>query len=758
MSTLTSHQLEVVAHPQGHARVVAVAGAGKTTTLTHFIQQRLQQGDRPRRMLVLMYNKAAQLDFQRKLHGLLPDQSLPEVRTFHSLGLRIYKKLIEMGELPPFDGSLLSDSELDTVVWRMLQQLADDETRQDILSQRKKWVEPACGFIDLVKSGLSPAAEVFEALELPPECRIFIELFDQFEEWRKDQRRIGFADMIWDPVQLLVRRADLAAFFGGHMQWILVDEYQDINEIQQQLLQILYGGRGSVMVIGDPDQTIYEFRGSRPEFIVSGFDEQMGEVAVYQLPETFRYGPKLSLLANHLIHHNREREAVICRSHAGTPATAIEMRRSAPAQEAAAVLELVRQQLQHCQPNDIAVICRIWALCAPIELALLQANIPYQLDHSLSVLDRWELEIFWLLLEIAAGRFGERSPQRRREAWLTILTTPYPKIRRQVLEQIADELANHSQNFGRALQRAIPDTISRWQKEQLLQRAEVLDSAELLQMPAWRLLNTYIDVTDLEQGVRDSAFSAQQVEDRLQTIKAFVQFIGDSQQSSDTAYDFLLELRERARQQNGRGSHGVRLTSIHKSKGLEWSVVIIPGLNGHYFPYRPEGAFTTPASVESERRLLYVAMTRARQQLFLLGPVVKRGLDVADRELDSPFWQELNLADCEAIQQALEQSQTEAQISRPQASWLAEYLQATGQQLQLLVKRPPKPESASGKPALMKPGLTAGPAGRRIEHALLGKGRVVKLDERYLTVQFDGESSNRVLLLEAVKQQLRWLD
>ena len=235
-SQLTPQQAQVIAHQQGHAKVVAVAGAGKTTTLTHFIAARLSEGVSPRRLLVLMYNRAAREDFEAKLGRLLPRQALPEVRTFHSLGLRIYQRLIAQGVLPPFQGKPLSDGEMEPIVWRLLQQLADDDTRQEILSQRKKWVEPALAFIDLVKSGLQPPAEVFEALELPDSCKIFIDLFDLFEDWRRQQRRISYSDMLYDPVMAFIYQPEIAAQFGGHMQWILVDEYQDINAIQQHLL------------------------------------------------------------------------------------------------------------------------------------------------------------------------------------------------------------------------------------------------------------------------------------------------------------------------------------------------------------------------------------------------------------------------------------------------------------------------------------------------------------------------------------------
>src|SRR5690606_8153171 len=177
----------------------------------------------PRLMLVLPYNRSAGEHFERRVQHLLPQQPLSEVRSLHTLGLRNYQRLIAKGVLPPFQGDPLSDGLMEPMVWRRLQQLAEAYTRQDILSQRKKWVEPALGFIDLVKSGLQTAAEVFEQLELPPQCQMFVELFDQFEDWRRQQRRITYADMLYDPVMAFVYQPEIAAQFGGHMQWILVD-------------------------------------------------------------------------------------------------------------------------------------------------------------------------------------------------------------------------------------------------------------------------------------------------------------------------------------------------------------------------------------------------------------------------------------------------------------------------------------------------------------------------------------------------------
>jgi len=811
-AALTAEQLAVVDHQYGHAKVVAVAGAGKTTTLTHFIAARLQQGAQPRRMLVLMYNKAAQLDFEAKLQRLLPSQRLPEVRTFHSLGLRIYQRLIEQGVLPPFQQKLLSDAEAENIVWRLLQQLADDDTRQEILSQKKKWVEPAMAFIDRVKAGLMPPADVFDSLDLPPACRLFIELFDQFEQWRKQQGRISFNDMIYDPVMCFYRQPDIAHAFGGHMQWILVDEYQDINEIQQYFLEVLYGGRGSVMVIGDPDQTIYEFRGSKPEFIETEFDRRFAQphVSQYQLPHTFRYGHEISLLANHLISHNRDasdsktpdtkttdtkttdtkttvtksintaashtvashkaEEPVLCLSADSTPDSRCQLHTlnsKAIDGEAQAVVNLIQQEADQHPLEHIAVINRLWALCAPVELGLLQKKIPYQLHNSQSVLDRWELQVFWILLEIAADKFCQRSPESRQQAWLLLLTTPYPKIKRSVLDGMARQLASAEADYGEALVAAIPDDVSKWQRQQLEDRAAVIANAEHINTSAYRILQDYIDQTELYQGIEDSAFSAQQIEDRLQTIKAFVAFIRSSQQSSRHAHDYLLELKQQRLQQGN--NQGVHLTSIHKSKGLEWPVVIIPGLNAHYYPFNPEGEFTTAASEESERRLLYVAMTRTQLRLHLLAPsqsVAARkpgtGNDKTQQRL-SRFQRELNIADSQSVAEALRQSAASCTLQGKKAPWLDGYLSKTGSSTQLCEKEPPasqKTRTMAQNPSdfIIDRKYPEPDNKKRVIHQTLGSGYVLSQDERYLKVRFDGEQKLRTFDREKAADFLRYDD
>ncbi|MFT7411066.1 MAG: DNA helicase-2/ATP-dependent DNA helicase PcrA [Oleispira sp.] len=813
MSALTPEQLSIVHHQQGHARVIAVAGAGKTTTLVHFIQQRLLAGSNPKRMLVLMYNKAAQTDFQIKLQQVISQPSqqtgqqhfgaLPDVRTFHALGFKIYHRLISEGHLPGIQQDLIGAGEMDGVVWRLLQQVANsqglEDTRQDILSQRKKWVEPAVAFIDLVKSDLISPGDMFDESELPHQCKIFVETFERFEQWRKEHNRITFSDMLYDPCMLFQQYPEIAEQFSGHMEWILVDEYQDVNGIQQFLLQILYGnggyrGNGQVMVIGDADQTIYEFRGSKPEYITQEFEKAFtSPVSLegpqithtsYQLPHTFRYGHKLSLLANQVIGENQEREDVLCLSHPSTPNTRIHLKHNSDYSQE--VLSLLNELAEKRPLEDVAILNRLWGISAPIELALLQADMPYQLDHSQTVLDRFELEIFWILFEIASDQFQQRNRRQRKAAWLTLLTQPFPKVKRALLEDMAENISQHDSDLSQALWDAIPKDISKWQRQQLEDRGEIIEAAERAsiantpdesqpkpshtkarELKAWQLAQQYINATDLYEGIKDSAFSAQQIEDRSETIKAFVSFLRVTNKPANQIYAYLQELKQR---HQNKQSSGVRITSIHKAKGLEWPVVIIPALSARYYPYEAEGTFTTKSSEESERRLFYVAMTRAKEDLYLIAPPAwnnqqekpqkTQAETQQTKDWPSKFLREADFNLCQQVGALIEQGEvlTERQemeaiqVNKSQ-SLIERY--SSDIKFELPIKLKLKRDTHTGdhqakgidssNPIEFEEDDAEYQKGQWLVHGKLGKGRVVRDEKKYVTIYFSADKKERKL-------------
>src|SRR5690606_3950078 len=254
--TLTAEQSAAAHHSGAHARIVAVAGAGKTATLTHYLVNRIQSGAAPERLLVLMYNRAAQQNFQQRLQLMLPSHQMPGVRTFHALGLRLYQRLIQAGALPPVSLSPMAEAAVELKLKQLLQVHASGEARETV----QEWLELAVALLQRAKSDVRGLNAVIRELAEAAGVGFLTDVILQFETWRRNQGLITFDDMLYDPVQACIDQPQASDLVSDRLDEILVDEYQDVNPVQHYLLQVLAGRRAQVMVIGDPDQTIYEFR------------------------------------------------------------------------------------------------------------------------------------------------------------------------------------------------------------------------------------------------------------------------------------------------------------------------------------------------------------------------------------------------------------------------------------------------------------------------------------------------------------------
>ncbi|MFY0663858.1 MAG: ATP-dependent helicase [Natronospirillum sp.] len=732
MSGFTPEQARVIAARQQHSRVIAVAGSGKTSTLIGQTEALLADGVPPRRLLVLMYNRSAQQDFLQRLRARNKGP-LPDVRTFHSLGLSIYRTLIQRGLLPPFQGDILSDGELEPRIWRWLQELATTgEQAQDILNNKRKWVEPTLTFIERVKAGLEPPAVVFKQLGMPGNAHLLVKTFERLEKWRKTQQRITFADMLYDPVALFSHRSDIAAQFANHLDHIVVDEFQDINAIQHLLLETLSGERATVTVVGDPDQTIYEFRGSDPSFMLHQFPERYPNSHVHTLSHTFRYGPQVALAANHLIQHNQGRQPVLTCAHDSTPDTALHLHRVTD--ETAALVQQITQLRAQRPLSDIAVLHRLWAQAARLELQLLTLNIPFHLETERGVLQRHELQPLLLLLSIASGRFASLNKAARTQAWMTLLTQPYPKIQRDILKQMATRLASATSGLGKHFMAQLPPKCSHWQQEQLALRGSVIQLAEQPNTTAKQLVSAWLNNTDYLNALASGAFSAQQSDEQKETVKAFLSFLQQNDRPAAEADAWLQDIQS-AQKPTGAA---LTLTSIHKAKGREWPIVLIPGLNQHFYPYRPDGDLRLPVDEESERRLLYVALTRGQHEVHLYTPAVNDERSAFVHEMEVP----LSVALGKALRDPATPSTGELELATGITTLAQKYLTRIGASFTVVGR--PLPERAA----------QTGP--RRVRHNFFGAGTLIREDEAQLHIRFD-DGKTRVFERDVVSSMLEAL-
>ncbi|TDT43928.1 DNA helicase-2/ATP-dependent DNA helicase PcrA [Halospina denitrificans] len=731
MMSLTDEQKAIVTLGYQHCVITAVAGSGKTTTLAWRIRHLLEQGHDPERMLILMFNRSARADFQRKLQELCQGTRLrlPEIRTYHAMGLRLYRRFIKEGYLPAFQGEVLTEQEVNFQAWLLTQQLAPEDLQDEVRRNKKEFVETATAFIDRVKTTLKPPETVFEALGFENRHRYLLDVFHAFEQWRRDHRRITFADMLHEPVVAIHNNPPLQQLVGNKMDLILVDEYQDTNEIQHLLLKYVAGERARVTVVGDPDQTIYEFRGARPDFILSRFREEFPEPVSLNLSYTFRYGHRVALLANHLIAHNQDRKDVLCHSHPDTPDTDVHL--TAVREDADYIIRMAQERMEAGEPlNDVAVLVRVWSQSVPIELKLLARQIPYRIDAHKGALFTREMDSLMHLLALAAGEHrqpgNETAFRERRQLFQQLMRFPHCGLKEPELNAMTDWLAGFSCDWGKVLQSMDTSNLKPLPARKLRKLGEALEAAESSQMPAHRIIEDYANTTELFEGIRSLALTHETADERIGTVTGFQRYLSTLDLDAATALKHLRELKARA----GSGEqNGVHLSTIHRTKGLEWPVVIIPGLQEKVFPYTARGDENLASLLESERRLLYVGMTRAINSLHLLTCSDTEG----DDRLPSRFVAEFHFGLSNELGGTLHGRDSGGRITLSEPASTIAHRYAKLHDTDLDCPAPPEPDANNASPVWHA---------REVEHVLFGAGSILREDDTSFEVRFH---SGRVL-------------
>lgn len=723
---LTDEQRAIITAGYEHSVITAVAGSGKTSTLAWRIRYLLQQGHDPGRILVLMFNRSARVDFERKLQEVCHQNglALPEIRTYHAMGLRLYKRFVREGYLPAFSEKILTEQEISFQAWVLTRRLAPEDLADEIRRNKKDFVETATGFIDLVKTTLSPAEIVFEELGYSDKHRYLIDLFHSFEQWRKGQSRISFADMLYEPVMSIHQNPPLQRLVGNKMDLILVDEYQDTNEIQHLLLRYVAGDRARVTVVGDPDQTIYEFRGAKPEFILKRFSEEFESPLEQTLSYTFRYGHRVALLANHLICHNTGRRDVLCHSHPSTPATETTLHRAE--NDAEAVLQILDQEADVTLANT-AILFRVWSQSVPIELKLLARQIPYRIDAGKGALFSREVQAITALLMVVSGKLEKLPEDDRLELARQLLRFPHVGLKEPELEQLARFLAGFSTGWHERLLALDFGALAPMAARKLRKLGEVLEQLRGYSGSVAGLITVYAGHTDLYEGVRSLALTYDSAEERIDTIHGFREYLKGLNIDAGGALAHLKALRQQASEKQA--GEGALLSTIHRTKGLEWPRVIIPGLQEKYLPHSPRPKDDARASLESERRLLYVAMTRTRQTLHLITRPVSKQPHLDGDQCPSRFVEECCF-----------------DLANEFGSWLDKRTPDTDRSLKLealltpVSSRYAAQEGITLEGEIKTNGNTTSPLWHQphLNHTIFGAGAVVAEDESSFEVHFAG--------------------
>ncbi|WP_245959142.1 ATP-dependent helicase [Marinomonas pollencensis] len=615
---LTAEQLAVVQHNvSSPAKVIAVAGAGKTTTLISRIEFLLEQGVDAAEIGVFMFNKSAQEEFSERLTQHLQQvgqRRAPSVMTFHGFGLKLCRRLEQQAWLP--NAKLLTDDfSLVKLVREALNRLVRNGEKVT-LQDEKDWLEDVLLFIDQVKASAQPAMAVFDSLGWSKERRFFPALYDVLEDLRKRNNVRFFADLLADPYQLLL---DLDAEeqhqvqgFVPNFRYLLIDEFQDINPCQYELLKMLYPAPCQWMIVGDVQQCIYEWRGASPEIMANQFDRDFAGVKTYPLSTSFRFGHTIGLMASSVISENDPDALVLGEGKQ----TEVSFAR-APKTGKALLGELKAWLESGRALNESAVLVRLYSDMVPVQLALMHKGVPYQLHGDSPLLENRQIRMLMAYLAVIAGALEKPDLFFRRDDVDFLLTVPSlggsVAQRNTLIQQ-----ARQSPHLLPQIIETMADQAEGWRAKKLYERADWLRSLSIYRSDPGQGLAHTLEKLGIYRYFESTSNKDIQTQEKIATCEAFIAYVRGVGGDAASVLTQLAQLTEK----QADDAHGIHLMTIHKSKGLEFDLVLLSGLQEGRFPYYDEDLSAidkqAASQMASERRLFYVAITRAKQKLVLL--------------------------------------------------------------------------------------------------------------------------------------------
>jgi DNA helicase-2/ATP-dependent DNA helicase PcrA len=609
---LNDQQYEAVTSGPGPALVLAGAGSGKTRTLTYRVAWLLDNGVEPESILLLTFTNKAAREMVARVTDLLPLETRAIWGgTFHSIGNRLLRRHVrEIGFRPGFS-------------------ILDREDQEDLLAA-------VVGSSGMNTSNFSqvrfPTAEVLGDLfsfaantdhsvtqVIAAKYNWLLPIIDQIEFLRKryEERKqadnvVDFDDLLVKTVQLLQENAVIAEFYQRHFQFILVDEYQDTNKLQSELIDLLAARHQSVMVVGDDAQSIYSWRGANYQNILD-FPKRYPNARIYRIETNYRSVPEIVALANASIQGNSKQFTKTLRAYRGGSETkpalvALYDNNRQALYVAQRILEL---QDEGVDPNSIAVLYRAHFQSLEVQLALTRAGIPFAITSGLRFFEQAHIKDIAAFMKFAVNPTDEVAFKR--------IARLLPGVAIKTAEKLWDQLCAAPESERRDFEtwlgqcRIGQKPAKAWQ-----QLCHTLDEIApgRQPIPPSKMIRIILEAI-YEDYLRSKYANHEQRRDDLTTLESFAQ-------TFQNPVDFLSQLSlmvaadTEGSRATGTESEKITLSSIHQAKGLEWRVVFVIWLTDGMFPSMR--SFESVDAIEEERRLFYVASTRARDQLYLTYP------------------------------------------------------------------------------------------------------------------------------------------
>ena len=596
---LNESQRQAVTATEGYVRVVAGAGSGKTRALSRRFAYLVNDlGIMPGNILCVTFTNKAANEMRQRIRALTGDADTGYVNTFHGFCVSVLQEDSSAISLPK-SFLVLDNSDINA----MLQIIYDERgitlrdytfgRARDMFEIRKTFTHRNY-YLDLLDLSTEALKLKYDLAESPDDILFYGYLYQQ-----KKCFGLDYNDLIILVLEIFHRREDLRLKWQKRLEYIMIDEFQDIDGLQYELMEVLAAYHGNLFVVGDPDQTIYTWRGANVKYLLE-FDEKFPATRTVMMNDNYRSTPQITMVANSLISANRQRisKNLVAASEAGEKVHCYHGTSSAD--EAAWIAEQVEHLVASgAKLRDICVLYRAHYASRPVEEAFVKAQVPYAIYSGVQFFDRKEVKDALSYLRMVIFR-DDLSFER-------IANVP----RRNLGTRRMKFLRQYAEGNGVSLYRALCDNLDNAIMKGTKARAfvELIEryAAQAESRPASELLADLLDKSGYELALRTEG--SQERLDNLAELRQAVYEFETTCGEEATAANFLVHASMMTNLDKGLSSNKVKLMTIHAAKGLEFPYVFICSLN--------EGVLPSRKKKTTERRLAFVAVTRAEKGLFL---------------------------------------------------------------------------------------------------------------------------------------------
>ncbi|WP_018923587.1 DNA helicase PcrA [Salsuginibacillus kocurii] len=630
LAGLNAEQEQAVCHTDGPLLIMAGAGSGKTRVLTHRIAYLIREkGIPPYNILAITFtNKAAREMRERaeQLVGGTADSLW--VSTFHSMCVRILRRDVDrIGFNRNF--SILDGSDQQSVIKQIL--------KDQNLDTKKFEPRTILGAISTAKNELRSPEAVAKKAEGPFE-EVVADVYKAYQKRLRSNHAMDFDDLIMITIRLFEQVPDVLKYYQRKFQYIHVDEYQDTNRAQYTLVNLLASDHRNLCVVGDSDQSIYKWRGADIGNILS-FEEDYEEAKSILLEQNYRSTQTILNAANQVIENNsgRKPKKLWTENKSGNEIHLYEGQDERA--EAFYMIDEIKKGVQEKRfsENDVAILYRTNAQSRVIEEMFVKSNISYQMIGGTKFYDRKEIKDILAYLRIVANPADDISLAR-------IINVPKRSIGATTVDKVAAYASQQDVTLFEAVQEADQIGVSARAQKQMLSFSE--------QLSHWIQMQDYLSVTELleelldKTGYRDMLKEDRSLESmsRLENIEELMSVAQEFEKHNEdkSLIAFLTDLAlvsDLNQTEEEEGKEAVTMMTLHAAKGLEFPVVFLVGMEEGIFPH--SRSLFDVEEMEEERRLAYVGITRAEQELHLTRANMRRLYGRTQTNAPSRFIDEL---------------------------------------------------------------------------------------------------------------------